>query len=290
MPSGAAQVRWVECPRDAWQSLPVNLPVAAKREYLQALLDAGFRHLDLGSFVSPRAMPQMADTEAVLAGLERPGDADFLCIIGNERGLQRAVDCGRVTSVGYPLSINETFGLRNTGRDLQASWRLVAELQKDAASAGLELVVYLSMGFGNPYGEPWQPEETAAAVARLRDMGIDRIAIADTVGTASAETVSSVLEATLEPAALGLHLHARPDGWRELVECGWRAGVRWFEGALSGAGGCPFAGDELVGNLPSERVLPWLAERSELTGLRLDALDTLAERAAKLTELGLHGA
>ena len=279
-------VRWVECPRDAWQSLPAIIPAERKREYLQALLDAGFRDLDLGSFVSPRAVPQMADTEEVLSGLQRPEDADFLCIIANQRGLERAVASGNVTSVGYPLSVNETFQLRNSGRDLESSWRLVDDLLQLTNAAGIELVVYLSMGFGNPYGEPWRPEETATAVARLRDLGIERIAVADTVGTASEETVAAVLQAIPQPAGLGLHLHARPDGWRPLLECGWNAGVRWFEGALSGAGGCPFAGDELVGNLPSEQVLPWLAARGRLEGPRLELLDELADRAAALTVAG----
>ncbi|HEX7003046.1 MAG TPA: hydroxymethylglutaryl-CoA lyase [Trueperaceae bacterium] len=279
-------VHWVECPRDAWQSLPRTIPAEMKRAYLQALLDAGFRRLDLGSFVSPRAVPQMADSDEVVSSLERPGDAEFLCIIANERGLERARGTANVTSVGYPLSVNETFQRRNTGRDLESSWRLVGELVRAAEEASLELVVYLSMGFGNPYGEAWHPGVTAAAVTRLRDLGVTRIALADTVGKASADVVTSVLETVPEPGSLGLHLHARPDGWLPLMKGAWEAGVRWFEGALSGAGGCPFAGDELVGNLPSERVLPWLAGKGELPGLRLDALPALAERAAELTDYG----
>lgn len=279
-------VRWVECPRDAWQSLPVLIPTEVKRDHLRALVAAGFRNLDLGSFVSERAVPQMADTEEVLAGLERPPQVDFLAIIGNMRGLERAASAPDVTSIGYPLSVNETFQVRNTGRDLETSWRLVADLKREAEAARIELVVYLSMGFGNPYGEQWRPQETADAVSRLRDLGIGRVAIADTVGTAHAPLVESVLTATESVAELGLHLHARPERWQELVECAWEAGIRWFEGALAGAGGCPFAGDELVGNLPSELVLPWLAERAELPGLQLERLPTLAARAAEITELG----
>ena len=282
----ATAVRWVECPRDAWQSLPAQIPASRKREHLQALLDAGFRHLDLGSFVSPRAVPQMADTEEVLAQLERPAGADFLCIIGNMRGLERAARTEKVSSVGYPLSVNETFQLRNTSRDLESSWQLVEELDRESKAAGIELVVYLSMGFGNPYGEPWRPQETGDAVARLRDKGVERIALADTVGTARAPLVEAVLEATEDVDGLGLHLHARPDSWQDLLECAWDAGVRWYEGALAGAGGCPFAGDELVGNLPSEQVLPWLAERVELPGLRLGQLETLAAQAEEVTSVG----
>ncbi|MEJ2292010.1 MAG: hydroxymethylglutaryl-CoA lyase [Deinococcales bacterium] len=273
---------WVECPRDAWQGLPGHVPAERKRAHLAALLRAGFRHLDLGSFVSPRAVPQMADTEEVLAGLERPPDADFLCIIGNERGLARALAVPGVTSVGFPLSVNETFQQRNVGRSLEASWRLVEALAEGAAAARRSLVVYLSMGFGNPYGDPWEPADTAAAVRRLRQAGVRRIALADTVGRADARTVERVLAELERPERVGLHLHARPDAWEPLVAAAVAAGVRWFEGALSGVGGCPFAGDALVGNLPSERVLPWLAERNLSAGIALETLPELAADAAAI--------
>ena len=280
--SESERVIWVECPRDAWQGLGRTVPADRKRAHLAALLDGGFTHLDLGSFVSPRAVPQMADTEAVLAGLERPEGADFLCIVGNERGLERALAAPGVTSVGFPLSINETFQQRNLGRSLEASWDLVASLQAGANAGGVALVVYLSMGFGNPYGEPWRPQDTAEAVERVRGLGVERVALADTVGRADAADVRAVLEAVTRPERLGLHLHARPDAWRALLEAGLAAGVRWFEGALSGIGGCPFAGDDLVGNLPSEAVLPWLAERGHRTGVELAALPALAADAADI--------
>lgn len=272
----------MECPRDAWQGLPGIIPAARKRAHLKALLAAGFRHLDLGSFVSPRAVPQLADTERVLEGLPRPEDADFLCIVGNLRGLDRALAAPGVTSVGYPLSVNDTFQRRNLGRSLDASWPLLASLLEAAAAGGLSLVVYLSMGFGNPYGEPWRPDDTAAAVERLRAMGVTRIALADTVGRAEATTVEAVLAAIPRPQTLGLHLHARPDRWQPLVAAGLAAGVRWFEGTLSGVGGCPFAGDALVGNLPTERVLPWLAERGLAGGIDHGGLPELAADAADI--------
>ncbi len=277
-------VTWVECPRDAWQGLERIIPVERKRAHLAALLRAGFRHLDLGSFVSPRAVPQLADTEAVLAELDRPDDADLLCIVGNERGLERAVAARGVTSVGFPLSVNETFQQRNVGRSLAASWELVARLARASAEHGIELVVYLSMGFGNPYDEPWGPADTADAVQRARGLGVRRIALADTVGRADAGTVAAVLGRLERPAELGLHLHARPDAWEPLVAAGLAAGVRWFEGALSGVGGCPFAGDALVGNLPSERVLRWLGERGGDAGVALAALPALAQDAASIAE------
>lgn len=280
--TGSGPPLWVECPRDAWQALPKQIPAALKREHLQELLDVGLRHLDLGSFVSPKAVPQMADTEEVLDGLERPDDADFLCIIANRRGLDRARTCGNVTSVGYPLSINETFQRRNSGMGVEESWRLVEELAAESREDGPQLVVYLSMALGNPYGEPWRPEEIRVAIERLGDIGVTRIALADTAGTADAMRLERALELCPEPSKIGLHLHARPDRWPDLLEVSWEAGVRWFEGALGGAGGCPFASDELVGNLASEQVLPWIAARDPRLAPRLKELPELARRAVAL--------
>jgi len=252
--------KYVECPRDAWQGLPHVIPTDVKVSYLQSLLDAGFTHLDLGSLVSPRAVPQMADTERVLEGLNPPEGADLICIVGNVRGVERALSSGRVTTVGYPLSVNETFQRRNVGRGLEDSWRDLSTMQQLCAEAGVGLVVYVSMAFGNPYRETWGPHMTAEAIQRLRDAGVERIALADTVGTADERLVDRVLSSVSNASDLGLHLHARPDAWRPLLEVGLRRGVRWVEGALGGVGGCPFAGDDLVGNLPTEEVLPWLAE------------------------------
>lgn len=278
--AGATEyVTWVECPRDAWQGIEGLIPAATKREHLSGLLGAGFDRLDLGSFVSPRAVPQLADTEEVLAGLEAPPGADLLCIIGNERGLERALAARGVTSVGYPLSVNDTFQQRNVGRSVEESWPLVERLLAGARAGGLELVVYLSMGFGNPYGEPWSPAETAGAVARLRAMGVRRIALADTVGNADAQRIEEVLRAVDGPAGLGLHLHARPGEWEPQVTRALELGIRWFEGALGGIGGCPFAGDELVGNLPTEEVLPFLVRAGLATAVETERLPSLAAEA-----------
>jgi len=276
---------YVECPRDAWQALGRLIPTTVKRDHLRSLLAAGFRHLDLGSFVSPRAVPQLADGEEVLSALERPEDADFSCIIVNLRGLERAMAVPQVTSVGYPLAVNETFQRRNSNLSLAASWQLVAELFARALDAGLGFVVYLSMGFGNPYGDPWTPADTAQMLEHLLALGIGRVALADTVGRASAEVVDEVLAAAAQvtdPASLGLHLHARPDGWRELLKVGLAYGVTWFEGALAGVGGCPFAEDHLVGNLPTEEVLPWLEAQGFSSGVDLSQLPRLASASALL--------
>lgn len=279
-------VTWVECPRDAWQGLPGPLPLDRRRRHLRALMAAGVRHLDLGAFVSLRAVPRMADTEALLGGLVRPAGCDWLCIVGNARGIERAAATPGVTSVGYPLSVNETFQRRNLGRDLEQTWAELPTLLRAADDAGLSLVAYVSMGFGNPYGERWAPQDTAEAVARLRALGVTRVALADTVGRADADTVRAVLAAVRAPQALGLHLHARRDAWHELVAAGLDAGVRWFEGAFGGVGGCPFADDALVGNLPSERVLPYLRARGLEPGVDAAALDALATDAAALAAEG----
>ena len=274
-------LRYVECPRDAWQGMPRPIPADVKRGSLRGLLDAGFRWLDAGSFVSPQAVPQMADTDEVLRFLDPPSNTDVLAIVGNVRGVDRAAATAGVTSVGYPLSVDATFQQRNLGRTVEEGWSDVEVLRDRSRAAGLELVVYVSMGFGNPYGNPWTPTDSATAVARLRDLGIERVALADTVGTADATTVAAVLEACDDPT-VGLHLHARPDAWRGVVDAGLDAGIRWFEGALAGVGGCPFAGDALVGNLPTERVVPYLHESGFDTGVDLEALPGLAERAASL--------
>ncbi len=275
-------IRYIECPRDSWQGFSRMIPVAEKRRYLQRLLAAGFRHLDLASFVSPKAVPQMSDSEEVLAALPRLEDADFLGIIANEQGLKRALALPNLTAVGYPLSVNDSFQRRNTRLSLAESWPLLEALFTGAKKQGRRFVVYLSMGFGNPYGEPWSPEDTAAAVSRLRGLGISDIALADTVGTATAERIHSVLDAIGQTKGLGLHLHARTDAWLRPLEVGLEHGLRWFEGALAGIGGCPFADDHLVGNLPSEQVLPWLAKQGFNTGVTLTELPELAEQAALL--------
>lgn len=278
--TGAVQLRYVECPRDAWQGLARVIPTPRKIAFVQALLDAGFRQLDVGSFVSPKAVPQLADTEAVLSALAVPEGAELLAIVANRKGLARALAAPKLTHIGFPLSVNATFQQRNANQSLEAAWQFAAELVAEARAAGLTLVVYLSMGFGNPYGEPWQPADTAQAVARLRALGVSEIALADTAGSATPERLQAVLAATEAPERLGLHLHARPDDWQGKLEVALAHGIRWFEGALSGAGGCPFAADALVGNLPTEQVLPYLAARG--LPYPVAGLEVLACQAAEL--------
>ncbi|HGY09729.1 MAG TPA: hydroxymethylglutaryl-CoA lyase [Oceanithermus profundus] len=281
------RVVYVECPRDAWQGLAHVIPTAEKVTFLRELLKAGFDHLDLASFVSPKWVPQMADSEEVLKLLPPPDGRDYLAIVANERGMERALAAVNLTSVGYPFSISETFQQKNTRRSVEDSWPLVERMLELARSGGLELVVYVSMGFGNPYGDPWSAEMVVDFVGRLRALGVRRIAVADTYGVADAERIHAVLAAVTAAhgaADLGAHLHSRrdPAEVRAKVDAVLDAGVRWLEGALAGVGGCPFAGDELVGNLPTEVVLPHLEERGFSSGMRLAELDRLAAAADRL--------
>ncbi len=281
------RVTYVECPRDAWQGLARTIPTEEKAAFLRRLLDAGFDHLDLASFVSPKWVPQMADSEEVLKLLPPPDGRDYLAIVANERGMERALAAENLTSVGYPFSISETFQQKNTRRSIEDSWPLVERMLELSLGGGLELVVYVSMGFGNPYGDLWSPDQVVDFVGRLRGLGVRRIAIADTYGVAGPERIHEVLAAVAAAhgaAGLGAHLHSRPDPGevRAKVDAVLDAGVRWLEGALGGIGGCPFAGDDLVGNLPSEIVLPHLRERGLVAGIASSSIEQLAEAAVLL--------
>jgi hydroxymethylglutaryl-CoA lyase len=272
---------YVECPRDAWQGLAHMIPTAKKVQFLTALLEAGFTNLDCGSFVSPKAVPQMADTEAVLELLPDT-HADLLCIVANPQGLTRAKACGRVTSVGYPLSISDTFQRRNTKHSLGDSWGLVEEMYSSLGR--LRLVVYLSMGFGNPYGDPWDKALVLESVARLRQMGVRNIVLADTYGQADAARVFGVVRDVVDQSGttnIGVHLHARAEAAPVLAQTALHAGATWLEGAFGGIGGCPFAGDELVGNLPTEVVLPFLLPQMRTT-INLECLPSLQKQALEI--------
>lgn len=280
-------IRFVECPRDAWQGFRRFIPTEAKVAFLKALLEAGFRHLDLTSFVSPKWVPQMADAEEVLKALPPPAGRTYLAIVANEKGLERALKAPNLTHVGYPLSLSETFQRRNTNRGLEESWPLVEAMVK-AVEGRLGLVVYLSMAFGNPYGDPWDVGLVLEAVARLRALGVREIALADTYGVADAGRIGEVLKAVVAqcgPEGIGAHLHARREEALGKAEAALEAGVFWLEGALAGVGGCPFAGDELVGNLPTELLLPYLEEKGFATGVDLGRLPPLVEMAAWLRAL-----
>jgi len=271
----------VECPRDAWQGLGGFIPTTEKVRYLLALIEAGFRNLDVTSFVSPKWVPQHADAAEVLAALPPREGREYLAIIGNPKGLERALQAPHLTTVGYPFSICETFQRKNLNMGIEESWPLLQQLI--AQAQGKRFVVYLSMAFGNPYGEAWEPGLAAEFVQRMRQLpGLSGIVLADTYGTASVETIAATLRAVPINERIGVHLHSRPEGTLAKVQTVLDAGVRWLEGALGGIGGCPFAGDELVGNLATEQVLPYLKQQGFDLGVRLEVLPQLAQQALLL--------
>ncbi|WP_263381562.1 hydroxymethylglutaryl-CoA lyase [Granulicella arctica] len=267
----------VECPRDAWQGLPKSMPAEVKADYLRTLVAAGFKHIDAVSFVSRTAVPQMADAELVLEYLDPPDDVEIIGIVVNGKGAERAVKSGAVQTLGFPYSISETFLKRNQNQTAEESIEALEEIGTLAYKGGLEVVAYLSMAFGNPYGEAWEIDEVVAACDLLVDSGVTQISLADTVGLATPKQVRDVLSdvmAVHDGIEFGVHLHARPDDAAAKVRAAYEAGCRRFDAALGGLGGCPFAQDALVGNLATELLLAELkALGAELPELRpLDGL------------------
>ncbi len=273
-------VKLIECPRDAWQGLPQLIPTEVKVEYLRRLVAAGFGHIDAVSFVSPKHVKQMADSEDVMKALLTflPPGAEAPEIIGivvNQKGVERALATPGVTTLGYPYSISACFRRANANMSRAESRALVEKLKKETQSAGRNLVVYISMAFGNPYDEPWGPELVEETLQWLKDIGVRAVSLADTVGTATPEEVGALYARVKDCAAgieLGVHLHSRPEGAPEKVLAAYEAGCQRFDSALTGLGGCPFAGDELVGNIATETVVRTLARRGVKTGIDPEAL------------------
>ena len=273
-------IKIIECPRDAWQGLPEIIPTEMKVKYLLGLAGAGFQHIDAVSFVSPKHVRQMADSEEVMsgflaglaAGAQRP---EIIGIVVNERGMERAQATPGVTTLGYPYSISAYFRRANANMTRGESRALVEQLRKATKTAGRGFVVYISMAFGNPYDEPWGPEIVADTLLWLKDIGVRTVSLADTVGTATPEAVAALYNAVKDCVAgieLGVHLHSRSEGAEEKVLAAYDAGCRRFDGALTGLGGCPFAGDDLVGNIATETVVNALAARGAGTGIHVEAL------------------
>ncbi len=270
-------VKLIECPRDAWQGLRGMIPADLKTNYLEALISAGFKHIDAVSFVSPKAVPQMADSEDVLKELDPPDDVEIIGIVVNEKGVQRAIQTQAVTTVGFPYSVSETFLRKNQNQSPEDALEELEKVQKKADDAGLGVVVYISMAFGNPYGDPWSIDDVIDAVELLEAEDLHMISLADTVGMASPQQISELVGGVLEKYGyleIGVHLHSRPDQASEKVLAAYDAGCRRFDSALGGLGGCPFAQDALVGNIPTEKVFEALRQRgAELPTLK--PLDTL---------------
>jgi len=268
-------VKLVECPRDAWQGLPDFIPTEDKAEYLKELVLAGFKHIDAVSFVSPKHVKQMADSEEVMArftaslppGTEAP---EIIGIVVNEKGLQRALATPGVTTIGYPYSISAYFRRANANMTRDESRALVEKLKKETTAASCGLAIYVSMAFGNPYDEPWGPEIVGETLEWLKDIRVRTVSLADTVGTASPKLVGDLYGEVKDRVAgieLGVHLHSRPENTEEKILAAYEAGCRRFDGALTGLGGCPFAGDSLVGNIATEDVIAALGKAGADPGI-----------------------
>ncbi len=273
----------IECPRDAWQGLPDFIPTELKAEYLRELVLAGFTHIDAVSFVSPKHVKQMADSEEVMAkfndslsiDIDRP---EIIGIVVNEKGLERALATPGVTTIGYPYSISAYFRRANANMSRDESRKLVEKLKKDAAAASRDLVIYISMAFGNPYDEPWGPELVHESLEWLKDIRVRTVSLADTVGTADAKLVGDLYREVKDHVAgieLGVHLHSRPENAEEKIMAAYEAGCRRFDSALTGLGGCPFAGDNLVGNIATEQVLAALKKAGADPGIEPERLTTI---------------
>jgi len=276
-------VKLIECPRDAWQGLQAQIPADLKVDYLKALISAGFKHIDAVSFVS-KAVPQMADSADVLRELDPPDDVEIIGIVVNEKGAKRAIDTQAVSTLGFPYSVSPSFLHNNQRQTPEESLDELEKIQNKADDAGLDLVVYISMAFGNPYGDPWSVEEIVNAVDVLESSGIKMISLADTVGLASPEQIRELVSAVIDKFGyleIGAHLHSRPDLAAQKILAAYDAGCRRFDSAIGGLGGCPFAQDLLVGNIATETLIETLTQRgAQLPPLR--SLDALTRASAEI--------
>jgi hydroxymethylglutaryl-CoA lyase len=269
-------VKLIECPRDAWQGLPDFIPTELKAEYLKELVAAGFKHIDAVSFVSPKHVKQMADSEDVMSRLnaslpDEVNQPEIIGIVVNEKGLERALATPRVSTIGYPYSISAYFRRANANMSRDESRAFVEQLKKATADADRGLVIYISMAFGNPYDEPWGPEIVLETLEWLKDIRVRTVSLADTVGTAEPQVVGDLYRQVKDHVAgieLGVHLHSRPENTEEKILAAYEAGCRRFDSALTGLGGCPFAGDNLVGNTATEQVLAALKKAGADPGFK----------------------
>jgi hydroxymethylglutaryl-CoA lyase len=290
----ADAVKLIECPRDAWQGLKGIIPADLKADYLKALISAGFKHIDAVSFVSPTAVPQTADSEQVLKDLDPPDDVEIIGIVVNEKGAQRAIATESVSTLGFPYSISETFLRKNQNQSAEAALEELEKIHKKADESHLNLAVYISMAFGNPYGDPWSVEEVVEAIGLLEVEDLRVISLADTVGVADPKLISEVVGAVMSKydyLEIGVHLHSRPEHAADKILAAYDAGCRRFDSALGGLGGCPFAQDALVGNIATETLIDALKTRgADLPPLKSLAalLKATAGMAAKFS--GAHAA
>ena len=280
------KIKLIECPRDAMQGIKTFIPTQQKVQYLQALLRCGFDTIDFGSFVSPKAIPQMADTAEVLSQLDLSTTrSKLLAIVANTRGAQDASLHEEIDYLGYPFSISENFQMRNTHKTITESVAILGEILEIAERSNKQVVAYLSMGFGNPYGDPWSVEIVGEWTEKLSRMGVKILSLSDTVGTSTPEIID-YLFANLIPKypeiEFGAHLHTTPAKWHEKIDAAYQAGCRRFDGAIQGFGGCPMAKDELTGNMPSEKMLSYFNSKKSDSNIKMTSFESAYNEAFKI--------
>lgn len=280
------KVKIIECPRDAMQGIKDFIPTEEKVQFIQALLRVGFDTIDFGSFVSPKAIPQMADTAKVLSMLDLSQTrSKLLAIVANARGAEDACEHQEITYLGYPFSISENFQMRNTHKTITQSIEILQNIIDIADNKGKEVVAYLSMGFGNPYGDPWNVEIVGEWTQKLSDMGIKILSLSDTIGSSTPKIIDylfSNLIPQYQHIEFGAHLHTTPDTWHEKVDAAYKAGCRRFDGAIQGFGGCPMAKDELTGNMPTEKLLSYFTAEKADSGLHAMSFESAYNEATKI--------
>ncbi len=280
------QVKLIECPRDAMQGWKTIIPTAKKIEYIDALLEVGFDTIDFGSFVSAKAIPQMADTGEVLKGLKNINSkTKLLAIIANTRGAEEAAKFDEIRYLGFPFSVSETFQRRNINSSIEESLKRVEEIQSICINNQKQLVIYISMGFGNPYGDPYSPEIVYTWISKITSFGVRIISMADTVGLATADEVQRITSHVIKEfpeQEIGVHLHSSPANWKSKIDAALDAGCARFDGALKGIGGCPMANDELVGNIDTELLIPYFNHKRILNGMNNEALNKALTIASQI--------
>ena len=280
------KIKLIECPRDAMQGIKTFIPTQQKIQFIQAILRCGFDTIDFGSFVSPKAIPQMADTAEVLAGLDLSAtQSKLLAIIANTRGAQDAAQHPEIQYLGYPFSISENFQMRNTHKTIAESVETLQEILDIANANEKEVVAYLSMGFGNPYGDPWSVEIVGEWTEKLSGMGVKILSLSDTIGSSTPEVIHylfSNLIPKYPEIEFGAHLHTTPTTWHEKIDAAYKAGCRRYDGAIQGFGGCPMAKDELTGNMPTEKMVSYFTSKKTETNIKMTSFESAYNEATKI--------
>ena len=284
--SMSKHIKIIECPRDAMQGIKMFIPTEKKTKYLQSLLNCGFDSLDFGSFVSPKAIPQMVDTAEVLAGLDlSQTKTKLLAIVANVRGAQAAAEHKPIQYLGYPFSISENFQMRNTHKTIAQSIESLKEILDIANKTDKEVVAYLSMGFGNPYGDPWNVEIVGEWTEKLSNMGVKILSLSDTIGSSTPEDISYIFSNLIPQynnIEFGAHLHTTPTSWHEKIDAAYKAGCTRYDGAIQGFGGCPMAKDDLTGNMPTEKMLSYFTAEKVITNVSPMAFEASYNKASDI--------